>query len=344
VLGAARTTADFAVRLAFFALAPQVIVVAAALFPVTSALVTIGLALGVFVGGEALRGLLTRWSLLGRLLRGLFAFESYYREHPPRPFLYYVFYPLLLPYWLWVRSARAEFWLYRGYTLGTAAILLGGASWQYFSRWRPELGVVSFLRILAMQLVVETLFVSMALMPLATTVVHFHAKRARVRLGVLLLVALGSSGFALYRLERRRDPIVSFETRERLTMRTAANPEASHQAMLAALRAAWKVLPQGRDDVEEDGKVQGEVLAAAHEALGRFYRPDEAFAFDLWLSLTKRHKLLVVYFEARRGKPPIFLALDRRGRETSEPDEMPEGALAAMKQATRGPARPASVP
>jgi hypothetical protein len=339
VLGAARTTADFGLRLAFFALAPQVVVVAAALFPVTGALVTIGLALGLFVGGEALRGLLTRWSLLGRLLRGLFAFESYYREHPPRPFLYYVCYPLLFPYWLSVRSARAEFWLYRGYTLGTAAILLAGAGWQYLHLWRPELGLLSFLRILGMQLAVETLFVAMALMPLATSVVHLHAKRARVRLAVLLLVALGSSGFAIYRLERRRDPIVSFETRERLNMRTSANPEASHQAMLAALRAAWKLLPQERDDVEEDGKVQGEVLATAHEALASFYKPDEAFAFDLWLSRTKKHKLLVVYFEARRGRPPIFLALDRKGRETSDPDEMPEGALVAMKQATRGTAR-----
>ena len=339
MLGAARTTVDFGLRLAFFALAPQIIVVAAALFPVTGALVTIGLALGMFVGGEALRGFLTRWSILGRLLRGLFAFESYYRTHPPRPFLYYVFYPLLFPYWLWVRSARAEFWLYRGYTLGAAAILLAGAAWQYVSLWRPELDLVSFLQILGLQLVVETLFVSMALMPLATTVVHFHVKRARVRLGVLLLVALASSGFAIYRLERRRDPIVSFETRERLSMRTSANLEASRQAMLAALRAAWKVLPQERDDVEEDGKVQGEVLVAAHEALGGFYKRDEAFAFDLWLSRTKRHKLLVVYFEARRGRPPIFLALDRKGRETSDPDEMPEGALAAMKQATRGPAR-----
>jgi hypothetical protein len=336
VLAAARSAADFALRLAFFALAPRVIVVATAIFPVTGALVTIGLAVAVFMGGEALRGLLTRWPLVGRLLQGQFAFEAYYREHPPRPFLYYVFYPLLFPYWLWVRSARTEFWLYKGYTLVTAAVLLVGAAWQYFSSWLPELGLVPFLRILGLQLAVETLLVAMLLMPLATSMVHLHAQRARLRLAVLLIVALASSAVSVYSLARRRDPIVSFATRERVGLRTRANPEASHQALLAALRAGWTVLPQERDDVEQDGKVGGEVLAAAHRELGSFYKPDEAFAFDLWLSRTKRHKILVVYFEARRGKPPIFLAIDRKGHETSDPSELPEGALAAMKQATRG--------
>ena len=98
VLATARTIADFALRLAFFAVAPRVIVVAAALFPVTGALVTIGLALVVFLGGEALRALCTRWPMLARLLRGQLAFEAYYRDHPPRAFLYYVFYPLFFPY------------------------------------------------------------------------------------------------------------------------------------------------------------------------------------------------------------------------------------------------------
>jgi hypothetical protein len=336
VLAAARSSADFVVRLAFFALAPRIIVVAAALFPVTGALVTIGLALAVFMGGEALRGFLTRSAFVARLLKEQLAFEAYYRAHPPRPFLYYVFYPLLFPYWLWVRSARAEFWLYKGYTLVTAAVLLAGAVWQYFTLWRPELDFASFLRILGLQLGVETLLVAMLLMPLATSVVHLHGQRARLRLATLLLMALASSATAVYSLARRRDPLVSFATRERVGLRTRADAEASHAALLKALRAAWKVLPQERDDVEQDGKVGGEVLAAAHRELASFYKPDEAFAFDLWLSRTKRHKLLVVYFEARRGRPPIFLALDRNGCETSDPSELPDGALLAMKQATRG--------
>lgn len=332
-----RTSTDFLLRLAFFALAPRIIVVAAALFPMTGALVAIGLALVVLLFGEAMGGLWSRRPLLAKLLRRPLAFQEYYRLHPPKPFLYYVFYPLLFPYWLWVREARREFWLYRGYTLATGAVLLVSAGWQFFTVWRPELGVRQFLRVLALQLGVETLLVAMLVMPIVTSVVYLHAERGRLRLAVLLVTALGSSGLALQSLETRRDPLVSFATRERVNMRTLANPKASHDALLAALRAGWRALPEKRDDVEEDGKVGGDVLATAQQALTSFYKPDEAFAFDVWLSRTKRHKLLVVYFEARRSKPPIFLALDRQGRETSDPAELPEGALAAMKQVNRGP-------
>jgi len=235
-----------------------------------------------------------------------------------------------------VREARQEFWLYKGYTLVTAAILLLGAGWQYLTQWQPELGFVPFVRVLGLQLGVETLLVAMLVMPIATSVVHFSAQGARIRLAALLVVALGSSGYALYSLEKRRDPIVSFATRERVDLRTAAKPEAAHEAELAALRATWRLLPEERDDVEIDGKVGGELLAAAHQELARFYKPDEAFAFDLWLSRTERHKLLVVYFEARRSRPPLFLALDRKGNEVSDPADLPSGALVAMRYAARG--------
>ena len=46
---------DFAIRLAFFALAPFAIVVVAELFPVRGALIDVGLALLVFVASEAVR-------------------------------------------------------------------------------------------------------------------------------------------------------------------------------------------------------------------------------------------------------------------------------------------------
>ena len=44
-------------------------------------------------------------------------FERFYRENPPKPFVYYLFYPLLLPYWLLNRTARRELLLYRGLTV-----------------------------------------------------------------------------------------------------------------------------------------------------------------------------------------------------------------------------------
>ena len=58
--------------------------------------------------------------------REALAFESYYREQRPRRFAYYVAYPLLFPYWLYDREARREFWMFRGYTVGSFLILLAG--------------------------------------------------------------------------------------------------------------------------------------------------------------------------------------------------------------------------
>lgn len=330
---------DFALRLAFFALAPLGIVIVSALFPVTGALVTIGLALVVFLFGEAARALVGRRPFVAKLLKTQLAFEAYYRTHRPYPFLYYVFYPLLFPYWLSVKRARQEFLLFKGYTLISVSVLVGGSVWQYFTTWRPELGPREFFSVLVAQLVVETLLVLMFVMPIVTTVVHFHAEGAKWRLMTVLAVAFVSSAVAVTWLERRRDPIVSFSTRERVAMRTTKNPTAARDAEAAALKAAWDVLAREKQ-VDRDGKVVGEALDVAHAALAAYYKKDEAWAFDLWLSRTGADELLVVYFEARRGRAPIFLATDRSGREVTDPRQLPKGALRAMKHAADGMIKP----
>jgi hypothetical protein len=80
--------------------------------------------------------------------------------------------------------------------------------------------------------------------------------------------------------------------------------------------------------------VEGKPLEVAHAALEAFYKHDEAYAFDLWASPRHRPKLLVVYFEARTRKPPIWLAW-REGAETHDPKLLPKGAFTAMRQATQ---------
>lgn len=342
MLESLQRTADFVLRLAFFALAPLLIVLVTAVFPVTGALVTIGLALAVFLFAEAAKNLTTRFPILKKALSGQLEFEAYYRAHPPKPFLYYVFYPLLFPYWLVEPKARKEFLLYKGYTLVSIGLLVLGAGWQFYRYWLPELGFLQFAAVFAAQLLVETLLVLMLVMPIVTSVVKLHATGERWRLAALLLVGLASSGVAVYRIEKRRDPIVSFATRERVGMRTDSKPELAKKAERAALKAAWKVLPKEMDDVDKDGKVEGEALEAAHEALLAFYKQDEAFAFDVWLGKApKKHgadgpAIMVVYFEARRGKPPIFLASTRMGYEIADPKALPKGALVAMKHAADG--------
>jgi hypothetical protein len=326
---------DLLVRCAFFATAPFMLVFAAMLFPVTGAVVQIALALLVCVAGEAIRRSTRRWPVLRALLAAEFAFEAYYRDNPPRPFVYYMFYPLLMPYWLTVRSARREFLLYKGYTLISFGILLVSLFVQYFWSFPPELTWTDFAPLAAGTLAAETVVVLMFLMPIVTSVVHFHRLHARRRLTILFVAGMISVGFAAARLERRRDPIVSYAARVRLRLRTEARPNVAARAQTAALAAAWHTLPNQLDDIGRDGKVLDAPLEAAHDALSTFYKFDEANAFDLWYSNKNAQKILVLYFESHRGHAPIWLAIDESGTTTSDEKLLPANAFRAMRHAAR---------
>ncbi|MEO8905926.1 MAG: hypothetical protein ABI488_25550 [Polyangiaceae bacterium] len=323
--------ADFIARLAFFATAPFAIVLAAELFPVRGALIDVGLALSVFILGEAPRRMASRFRPLSLLLREALAFETYYREQAPRGFAYYVAYPLLFPYWLWNREAREEFLMFRGYTLASFLILLASLAWQYFRYWLPDLGFTAFLPAVVLSLAVETLLVLSLLMPIATTVVWYHSSLRRKRLVAILLVGALSTTFALTRVLNHRDPIVSYLTRERVRLRTAVARKAAHHALQNAVQVAWRELVKVRG-VEGDGKVEGKALEDARAALETFYKHDEAFAFDLWASPRSHPRVLILYAQSRRKKPPIWVAL-KDGGELRKPADLPKGAFLAMRSA-----------
>jgi hypothetical protein len=327
--------ADFLLRVLFFAAAPFVIVAAAELFPVRGALVDVGLALATFILSEAVRKWAARWRAARWLLSEALAFEGYYRERPPRPFAYYLFYPLLFPYWLGNRDARREFLMFRGYTLGGFLVLVASLAWQYVAYWLPDLGLRAFLPAVAWTLTVETLMVLSLLMPIATTVVWYHMSFRRGRLVVLLLVGLVSTGFALARVASRRDPIVSYSTRERVRLRTRASRLLAHRTMIAAVRAAWQEAPRLRG-LDGDGKVEGMPLERARQRLQTFYKVDEAAAFDLWGSPRRHPRTLVLYFEGRPGKPPIWVGIGADGVEIGKTSGLPRGALDAMRRAADG--------
>src|SRR5262249_45816819 len=94
----ALATLDFVLRVAFFLAVPFRLVSFAAVFSVTGALVNLGVMLLVFSARTLVRGKAERYPILRRILRRGLRFEAYYREYAPRPFLYYVVYPLLFPY------------------------------------------------------------------------------------------------------------------------------------------------------------------------------------------------------------------------------------------------------
>ena len=313
--------ADFVLRMAFFATAPFLVVFAAELFPVTGAVLQIGLALLVFLLGEAGQRALGRRRWLRAVLRNELAFDAHYRERPPRPFLYYVFYPLLFPYWLTQRDARREFLLYKGYTWPAFALLLVSLAVQYLRVFPPELSLRDFAPIAAGSLLAESIVVLMFLLPLVTTVVHFHHQHAPRRLVVLLLVACISVGYSVVRIEHRRDPIVSYATRTRVRLRSQARPELAAEAQERALAEAARALPREAGALPEDGRVEGLALDQARSALKAFYKEDEAEAFELWYShhvgalaqgpeAADSGALLTLFFPARRAHQPIWLSLE----------------------------------
>lgn len=329
------SAADFALRLAFFALAPFTIVGVAEWFPVRGALIDVGLALGVFVGGEAARRAASKNRAVRWVITEALAFETYYRERAPRPFAYYLFYPLLFPYWLTNRSARREFLMFRGYTVGSFVVLLGSLTVQYFQYWQPELTFRQFSVSVVKTLIVETVVVLSLLMPIATTVVWYHSSYRRRRLVVLLVTGLVSAGVALAIVARHRDPVVSLATRDRVRLRTKALPTAAHAALVSAARAAATEATRA-GGLEGDGKIEGKPLDLARDELEKFYKHDEAFAFDLWGTPRKKPRLVVLYFEAQKKNPPIWVAIERDGTEVDKLAELPANAARAMKKAADG--------
>ncbi|HEY2365411.1 MAG TPA: hypothetical protein VGH87_03455 [Polyangiaceae bacterium] len=338
--------ADFGARIVFFAVAPFLVFVMAAFFPVTATLVNLGLCLAVVSFADVVRAANQRFPILSAVLTGPLDFERYYRNHPPKPFAYYIFYPLLFPYWLANDSARREFLLYKTVNLLSLGLLVGTTVYEYFAYFRPELGVRECLIVLFVTALFEIVVVMTMLMPLATSLIKYRLARHRGRLATLVVVGACSVALAIFAVEKRRDPVVSWAARERVLLRTKANKPKARAATISAAKAAWAVIPKHKDDVDRqgrsppaidsDGKVEGEPLEAARAALKKFYKPDEAQAFDGWVSHAKKGNpgILVLYVESRgKKRPPIFIALDRSGKEVRDPKKLPKGALDGMKLA-----------
>ena len=322
-------------RVGFFALAPFGVVRAATLFPLGGALADVAIVLLLIPFADSIRHLASRKKLWALIARKTLAFEAYYREHAPRPFLYYVLYPILFPYWLVVPAARREFLLFKGYNLAGVGVLLGVALFRYGWHWAPTLPWRAFVPTLLVMLAYEAAIVLALLMPIATTVIDLHMQRRRRLLLCLMGVGVVATVAAAVPLLRRHDPIVSYETRTRLRLRTEQNGPKARTAMATALRAAWKEADELPASTEGDGKIEGVPLEAARQALRGFYESDEAAAFDLWGAPRRRPKLLVIYTEGVRGRDPFWLGLTEDGRTMNQPDKLPKGAFRAMQHAMR---------
>jgi hypothetical protein len=306
--------AEYLLRVAFFAGAPLLLVPIASVFDVVAPLVNAGLLLGVFSIRHIVKPWVQHHPTLGRMLGRHLRFEAYYRERPPRHFLYYLFYPLLAPYWLANREARRELLLYRGFTGAGIAFLVASGVYGFFRLWRPELGVGPFLVVFGITFVLQTLVLLAFLLPTATTVVGLSLRGHKLRLLALLAIGAISTGITIstYARRSRHHQIVSYSTAVRIRLRTQASPKRAHAALLAAVRAADSPVNRG-------GQIGGDSLERAHDALTAFYKEDEAHAFQIAALPASAPKYFVIYF-LKKGAKPVWRAIDRDGNPVRTPD------------------------
>lgn len=327
---------DFALRFAFFAIVPFLATWVSAVFPMTAVLVNVALTLGIFATAEAIRERAERSPLLLRAVKRHLDFEAHYREHPPGPFLFYVFYPLLLPYVLLRKETRRELWLYRGFTSGGLTVLVLAAGLDFWRSWLPNLGVRDFLFTWVLLFVVQTLCIFFFLLPIATTVVKLHAERRFKALWILFAVAAVSVTVAVIAIDQRRGHLVSWVATQRVRLRSKAAPAAARAAELQALRVVWANAPELRESTDREGWVEGDALDRAEEQLATFFKADEAYAFSLHALPPGAPEVLVLQCDLGKG-PPLWRALRRSGAEITSVRDLPPGVIGLARRETVRP-------
>jgi hypothetical protein len=329
--------ADFLLRLAFFATVPFMATFIATLFPMTGVVVNIVLTLLVFAFAEAVRARAERSRILKKVVTRHLAFEEYYRENPPRPFLFYVLYPLLLPYVLAKPTTRKELLLYRGFTGGSLAILIVAAAVDFYRKWLPELGFAQFISVWVVLFFIQTLAMFVFLLPISTTVVKLHSERRLKELWVLFAAAALSVTLAVGILLRKPGHIVSWVTTHRVRLRTNAFPDTARAVQLKALRAVNDNFAELRQSLDAEGWVEGDAAERAEDQLGLFYKPDEAYAFSLHALPPSAPEVLVVQCWVIDGGLPIWRAIKRNGQEVTDKKDLPSGVIGLKPKKDKKP-------
>ncbi len=326
------SVADFVLRLAYFLVIPFLLYFLSLVLPITAAVINLGLALAFFALGPLLQPLIAKRPWIGKPLKKLRRFEAYYREHRPRVFLYYLVFPLLFPYWLLVRRAREEFLLYRGLSVVALLILVGLGLYQYVTKWRPEIGFGVFLVVFGLVFIVQGVIVLSLMLPMATTVIGYHLAGKNNRLLVLLLAMIVSTSAAVYAHSKKRHGAVPAMTMARINARTRADEPRAAAAWRIALDAArttkeFDLEQDGRADVQGGVEILGPPLENARAALETFYKDDEAAAFDLVVVKSPKRGLIAILYVPNGSRGPMWVAMDRRGKTTTDAAQLPEGTL-----------------
>jgi hypothetical protein len=299
----------FVLRLAYFAVAPFVLAVLALKLPVTGAIVNLVLFLAIFFVRGLLPGVGTQ-----RLFRRMARLELYYEKHPPKPFLYYVFFPLFAPYWVFYPPARREIFHYRRLSGVGVFVFVGLKLLDYWRNWHPIIPFRAFAKVAAIGIVFELAVFAMIVMPLATTVVTYKRAGARRRLIVLFIAAAASLGFSMLGKSLVKRDEVRLDVAIRRGLRVEHRPEQADETMRRALVAAAATLEQPPEEIPVGGRtnrIRGRTRDVARGELGAFFRPDEIPGFSLFMTRTTDDRPALVLFAPSQSKrrAPVWRAL-----------------------------------
>jgi len=307
---------DIGLRFLYVLLAPAMLILLRAVLPITGMIVSAGIATVIaLAGAERIQARLAGSKVLGKLFGGMTKLGAYYDEHPPKPLLYYIAYPILFPYWLFVRDARREFLLYRKLGAVTVVILVASAIVEYVRLWRP-LPFGFFLTSFIVTLMFQLLITFALVMPIVTTVIMFHQHRLKKTLIVAASIALvlgGLVGVALH----IKQPITA-SAKMRVNARVVFEKERAVTTLEHALDAYAAVVakdPNATDAAED----------AARDVLGDLFRPDEQRALKFYADSGG----VMIYLKSRHGF--VFLGRAANGRYITKVDDLPAAARAAMK-------------
>lgn len=258
---------DDVLRFIYVLLAPAMMVALGYVVPIGGIVISTGIATAIALAGSdgyvrRVQGI----TLIGKPLAKLGRLGEYYREHPPKPLLYYVFYPLLFPYWLWKREARKELLAYK--RVGALAVIITVVTgfYDYYRNWDP-MPAKLFLKAAFANSVLGLLITMIFVMPIVTTLIGYQARRHLKSIAALIILGVTLGG--TMSLAMRQVETVPFQTQARLKARIKWRPDPARAVMRAALDRAI------------GQRERPEALRVAREELATYFRPDEVRAFRL---------------------------------------------------------------
>jgi hypothetical protein len=310
---------DLVLRFLYVLIAPVFLVAFAAMIPMTGPLVGAGLATVIaLAGSDRWRARTERIPLVGRPLANLASLGDYYREHPPRPLLYYVLYPALFPYWLFNRNARREFLLYRKINVIALILIPALAALEYVQKW-SGIPFSAFLSQTIATLVLQLLVTFALVMPIVTTIVAYHARGKRKTLTVMILLAgLLAAGMAIHAMRSDRP---SFYTVERMRYRALADRK-------QAVEVLWRALSAGAAWLDAGASADPEAaLEAARAELETYWLADEARVFKLY----RASDGATILYVNPRGHATIWIGRAKAGKPFFDAKLLPPDGRAKLK-------------